>query len=115
MLHFINVDQDVIIESNFKKHELESLKQMIDDQHIHSYTLFLTGDSETLYQRYVSRQETRHPVHQSTGLLSYDVFKKVMDEYHHKDCFGIIDIIDTTHFNVTLYDELKHKIKSFLS
>jgi predicted kinase len=102
---------DVIIEANFKKHELDELKlsEVIKDSHV--WTLFLTGDKEVLYKRYLNRDVSRHHVHQSTGLMSFDMFSKSKDNYQIDDCFGEIIACDTTSFNETDYQYLLNQIK----
>ncbi|TNF07309.1 MAG: hypothetical protein EP317_05020 [Bacillota bacterium] len=115
MTRIIDSSQNVILESNFKKNELDELKRILDEKKVHVFTLFLTGDSETLYQRYVSRQEYRHPVHKSTGLLSVDVFKAVMNEYKVDDCFGIVKMIDTSFFDEQTYLNIKQEVEKYLN
>jgi shikimate kinase len=97
--------RDIIIEANFKKHELEILKHNEIFKGSHVITLFLYGDVDVLYERYLKRDQNRHPVHQSTGLLSFEVFKESMKSYLREDCFGDIISCDTTVW--TLDDERK--------
>jgi predicted kinase len=107
--------KDIIIEANFKKHELETLKQneIFKDNHV--ITLFLHGEVHVLYERYLKRDHNRHPVHQSTGLLSFEVFKESMESYRIEDCFGDIISCDTTVWTLDderkLLEVLKEKLK----
>lgn len=101
----ILASRDIIIEANFKKHELEILKQQKIFQDNHVITLFLYGDVDVLYERYLKRDHNRHPVHQSTGLLSFEAFNESMKSYRIEDCFGDIISYDTTVW--TLDDERK--------
>jgi len=104
---------DVIIEANFKKHELDELKlsEVIKDSHV--ITLYLTGDKEILYERYINRDISRHHVHQSTGLMTFDMFSKSMDSYQIDDCFGEIISYDTTLFNEMDYHNILKQIKQY--
>jgi 2-phosphoglycerate kinase len=68
--------KDLIIESNFKPHEIKELLDYISIDLANVKMIFLTGNPESLYERYLARQETRHRAHKSTGLISYDNFKK---------------------------------------
>lgn len=102
---------DVILEANFKKHELEDLKKSKTISNAHVITLFLTGDKEMLYSRYVKRDQSRHQVHQSTGLMTFDMFSSSMDTYQISDCFGNIILHDTTLFKESDYQDILKKIK----
>ena len=107
--------RDMIIEANFKTHELEILKQDVIFKDSHVITLFLYGDVNVLYERYLKRDQNRHPVHQSTGLLSFEVFKESMKSYRQEDCFGDIITCDTTVWTKdderTLFATIKAKLK----
>lgn len=106
-------DDVMILESNFKPYELKRLQELSLDLKIDVYTLFLTGASKVLYDRYVIRDQTRDEAHRSTGLLSYEVFLKVMDEYVFDSSFHD-DIIDTSHFDDDSYEKAKKKIEAFI-
>ncbi len=107
MLHLaqtsLKINQDIILESNFKDEELKSLQQRLNLEHHQVITLWMTGDAKVLYQRYVDRDPSRHPVHRSTGLLSYEKFFNIMNERHENQLFGEIIHIDTTYFDESLY------------
>ncbi len=107
--------RDMIIEANFKTHELEILKQDVIFKDSHVITLFLYGDVNVLYERYLKRDQNRHPVHQSRGLLSFEVFAESMKSYRQEDCFGDIVSINTTVWTVDderkLFEVLKGKLK----
>ena len=105
--------QHVIVEGNFKVNENAQLKELVHDDQILS--LFLTAKEDVLYERYLKRQTLRHQVHTSTGLMSFDTFKKVMAEYHFKDCIGDTRIIDTTFYNDQVYDQLFIDVKNFIA
>lgn len=108
-----NHESIMILESNFKPYELKRLKDLINQLDIDTYTLFLTAESNVLYERYVKRDQSRNDAHRSTGLLSYDVFLKVMDEY----LFDLAlhdELIDTSSFDDDAYLLLKKKIEAFI-
>lgn len=107
-------NQHLIIESNFKKHELIELENMVKLSKSECLTLFLTGDPKILYQRYILRQPQRHPVHVSTGLMPYEVFLNVINEYRIDDCFGKKIEINTTNFNPEMYQNICQEIKSYI-
>lgn len=103
----------LILESNFKPYELTRLKDLIHQLDIDAYTLFLTAESSILYNRYVKRDASRDEAHRSTGLLSYDVFLKVMDEYLFDSALHDA-LIDTSSFDDHAYQGLKKKIEAFM-
>ncbi|MBN2540020.1 MAG: hypothetical protein JXB08_00690 [Bacilli bacterium] len=108
------MNHDIIIESNFKQEELSVLKssQIIANSDI--LTLFLTGNPDILYQRYQERQPNRHPVHTSTGLMSFETFQSMIEEYKFDECLGETIKIDTTEFKENQYQLILNKIKEFI-
>jgi predicted kinase len=105
---------DVIIEANFKKHELDELMKSEIIKNSCVITLYLTGDKDILYERYIKRDISRHHVHQSTGLMTFDIFSKSMDSYQIDDCFGEIISYDTTLFNEVDYHNIFKQIKEHI-
>lgn len=104
----------VILESNFKYHELAILKSKIDLDDIKVLTVFLTGEADILYQRYLDRQDKRHPVHQSTGIMSFETFKDSMLAYHPDQLIGTPLMFDTSDFDETTYQNIKKCVIDFL-
>lgn len=102
----------LLLESNFKYHELDILKS----KHPHTTFLiiFLTGQVDTLYQRYLNRQEHRHIAHKSMGVISYDVFKASMFEYLPENMIGKSYFFDTTRGD-NVYENIKDIVKDFIS
>lgn len=106
--------EHIIIESNFKPHELCVLKKSPMIENIDILTIFLYGDPIILYDRYCQRQPLRHSAHTSTGLMSFEVFKTSMQTYVEEDGLGKIIAIDTTVFLDEHYQALLTHVKSFL-
>jgi len=105
----------VILESNFKNHELESIFLMASQNNISIFTLFLTGNPRIIYNRYCERQPNRHPVHTSVGLMSFDIFQRSMPIYDSSK-LGIHSIeVDTTSFDEAKFTDILKSIKDFLS
>lgn len=110
----LETDQCFILESNFKAFELAELRSIAKlDQH-HVLTLFLKGDPDVLYERFVHRQPNRHPVHTSAGHLSLEAFKQTTREFLPEDGIGEIIEIDTTHFSEDDYQNLRMKVSDFI-
>jgi hypothetical protein len=103
--------QNIILEANFKAHELKDIlnKSGFSEQDI--ITIFLYGDPKVLYDRYVQRQHTRHIAHTSTGLLSYETFEASLKEHRLQDVIGQVVTHNTTIFNESNYQALLQHIK----
>jgi len=114
MLDILKIDDLVILESNFKVSEMNQLNQAIEEQGIHSSTVFLTGDAEVLYERYVKRQPMRHPVHTSTGLISFENFKASMESFDQAVYGGSYILLDTTVMNEEIYQVILQQVKNLL-
>jgi predicted kinase len=114
MLDILKIDDLVILESNFKVSEMNQLNALIEEQKIHSSTVFLTGDAKVLYERYVKRQPERHPVHTSTGLISFDNFKASMESFDQSVYGGSYILFDTTVMNEELYQVMLQQVKNLL-
>ncbi len=57
--------QCCILEGNFKPEELKELQALLEKYDARCLTCCFTGDLETLYRRYRTREEERHWVHRS--------------------------------------------------
>ena len=69
----------MIIESNFKEHEIEEIKELTKNDAVLSIRLI--GEYSFLHERFLSRlNNNRHYVHKSIDLSSLEDFKKVQDE-----------------------------------
>lgn len=108
----INNNSSIIIEANFKQHELIELNEIIGNTS--SITIFTFGDIETIYKRYVKRFPTQHIAHTSSGFITFDNFKKYNEEYSIESCFGKTVKVDTTVFNDDSYNTLIESIQKYL-
>lgn len=114
MSHIISrLDNDgiLLLESNFKYHELDILKKQHAD--VSFISIFLTGDVDVLYKRYLERQKTRHIAHKSTGDIPFDVFRDSIFQFEQNQCVGKAYLMDTTK-DVDVYDNVKDMIIKFL-
>ena len=107
----LNHEGILLLESNFKYHELEILKEEHHD--VKFMSLFLTGNVDVLYDRYLRRQKDRHMAHTSTGVIPYDVFKVSMFEYIPEKLLGQSYLIDTIDPKKT-YIDIKNRISDFI-
>jgi predicted acetyltransferase/predicted kinase len=110
----LSVHTCVILESNFKKHEILKIEKLVKENGWNTLFIFMTANEKTLYQRYKDRNPNRHIVHKSTGDIPEDVFGRVIREYH-QEVKPLSDVVfDTTAFNDELYHGLKDKINLWI-
>jgi predicted kinase len=110
----LSIDDLVILESNFKPIELAELFADGKKLGYQVLTLVLSGQPEVLYERYVQRDQERHPVHRSTGLMHYDIFLRSMIPYDPL-IYGESSIyIDTTVFHDDDYHVCLNKVKDWI-
>lgn len=105
-------DNPVILEGNFKENEYHTLITSLNHADIQSVTLYLHGESEALYNRYLKREINRHETHRSMGTMNKDTFIASMQYY--EDVYTkleSIDKIDTTVFTDKDYEALKEHLK----
>ena len=106
------VGSDLILEANFKEHEMERIYTLAMDAGYNMLTLVLTADMEIIYQRFVNRieNENRHPVHIS-GFDGYDSLKYYIDRGREQKCFGNILKLNANDFS---YQEKFDEIDRFM-
>ncbi len=115
MLDLLKVHDLVILESNFKAYEIKYLNEIVSLHHIRQSVVFLTGEVDVLYDRYVKRHPERHHVHTSTGLMSFENFKLSMAPFDLELYGNRSFIYDTTVMNDLKYQELLEKVKELLN
>ena len=111
--YFIKVSKDnLIIESNFKQHEIDILSQYSGD--VDFLTLRLTCDDEVLHQRFLNRLDNRHYVHKSQDFTDIKDFLKVINNLRNVNYFGKVINVNTTDFN-NLYnnEQILTEIETF--
>lgn len=80
------VNQDLILEANFRSDEIIKIKEIANQNDYHVLLLQLTGDINLLYQRFLDRLATRHPAHMSLHLdNSLERFTEYINELRNED------------------------------
>ncbi|TVP86947.1 MAG: hypothetical protein EA375_00075 [Acholeplasmataceae bacterium] len=105
----------MILESNFRDHEFETLKDHAKTDGIRLITVFMTGDPKVLLARYLEREPTRHHVHTSTNLKTMTDYQNAMrafDETLYGPDTIIVDTTDPASFD---YERLLSDLKERLS
>lgn len=106
----------LILESNFKDHELDELKIKCEKNGCDVLSIILDGDDAVLHQRFLKRLgENRHPVHKSQDFSRLEDFKKTLDELRHAKYFGVKIYVNCTDFSYQSDEDLLDEIKEFLN
>ena len=97
---FAKVDQDLILESNFRIGELEKLHEIAAEHDYQVLTLILRGDVEILHKRFLNRiqNENRHPVHQCAEFNSIEGFGAYLEKLRTPTVPGEAIYIDANDF-----------------
>ena len=90
---------DIILEANFKEHEMERIYRIATETGYDILTLVLRADMDIIYRRFVNRieNENRHPVHIS-GFDGYDSLKYYIYLGREQKCFGEVLEINANDF-----------------
>ncbi len=107
---------DVLLESNFRPHEAQSLRQLIAASGGRSLSFVLAGDMRTLYQRFIARDASpeRDPIHKSHGTPAFESFAGSQAAMAVFDAGGERIVVDTTDFSLVPYEALIERAALFL-
>ena len=95
---FVNLNNDIILEANFRGEELKRIKDICDSSYNTDVYLFvLRGDIDVLYKRFLDRLPNRHIAHMSMHLdESVEKFASYINELRKEELVFIPHIIDST-------------------
>ncbi|HAV19497.1 MAG TPA: hypothetical protein DCX17_00540 [Firmicutes bacterium] len=91
LLHILDrvtkVQGTVILEANFHKEELEKIKRECELHQCEVILLYLTGDIDVLYERFMYREyyQNRHPVHLTHPLQDVDEFENYVMKWRNEE------------------------------
>lgn len=108
------LQQDIILEANFKPSELMELYSNTSFLENDILTIHLVGDVDILYDRYIKRNPTRHRAHTSIELMSKETFRESMLEHEITTFKGTLKRFDTTFFSDDNYQELLAIVSDFM-
>ena len=117
MMYLVGCEGDaLVLESNFKEHELSLLAEFTERQGIDVLSVVFDGSSEVLHARFNKRLgENRHPVHKSQDFTRIEDFVATLDELRGAKYPGDILRVDCTDFSYQSDEEIFEKIKVFLN
>jgi len=112
----MKVNKDLIVESNFRTHEMEYLNNLA---HIYKYdilTIVVNAEIGVLHKRFMNRinNENRHIVHKAVDLSDYEVFEKQIIDDRKRTYFGNVIYLDSTNFDNLYNDKVLSNIQKFL-
>ena len=72
--------QDLILEANFHKDEIETLQNLANQNNYKVTILYLQGNPDTLFERFSNRikNENRHPTHCTSDIIDKENFTKYL-------------------------------------
>lgn len=106
---------DLILESNFRPAELSRLISLAEDRGYKILSLYLSADTDILYERYIDRiKKGRHPVHLTTGFDDYQGFVRYVEAQRPEKIPGELIKIDAKDFSYQSDSEIFDKISTFL-
>lgn len=105
----------VVLESNFRRVEYESLRRDADEAGVRVLTIFMKGDPDVLYARYLARQESRHMVHRSTGTIPPEMFAAILAPFDPALYGEDAVVVDTTSFTESDYRDLLDDVRRRLA
>ncbi len=110
------LDQDVILEANFKEGEMARLYEIATQKEYDTLTLVISADLDIIYKRFVNRieNENRHPVH-ICGFDGYESLKYYIDIGRKQKTFGKILKINANDFSYQTNEALLQAIDEFFS
>lgn len=107
---------DLILESNFREGELDSLTALAELRGYRILSLILTADTQILYRRYLDRiKNGRHPVHLTIDFDSYEGFVKYITPQRQTPKRGEIIRISADDFSYQTDPALFERINNFLN
>ncbi|MGN0351179.1 MAG: hypothetical protein ACI4ES_05955, partial [Roseburia sp.] len=121
MLHifseFAKWNQNLILESNFHKADIERIYKIADQHNYEVLVLVLRGDIPVLHKRYLNRiyNENRHPVHLSTTFDVFEDFKSYIEVSRKEEVEGNVIYINADDFSYQKDGKLLAQIDDFMS
>ncbi len=111
-----NAHQDLILESNFRREELERIEKWAKEYQYEILTIVLRGDIKILHERYLHRMkfEHRHPVHLALPLDDIDEFKKYIEMQRSTHLIGTVLHITANDFSYQNDERIWTDIEEFL-
>lgn len=105
----------IVLESNFRDHELMELKKLCDELNYEILSLVFDGDDDVLHKRFLDRLHgNRHYVHKSQDFTNIEDFAAALNELRDASYFGKIINVNCNDFAYQNDEILFKEIEEFL-
>lgn len=113
---FTMLGKNLILEANFRTHELEKLHRIAAENGYDVLTLVFRADMKLLHGRYLNRiaNENRHPVHVIAVLDDYDDFVEYIGKARNEFVPGETLMIQADDFSYQTDGELLKQLDNFM-
>lgn len=108
--------RDLILEANFRDHELKHIEEMASERGYRIMTLCMQGNPAILYERFRNRleNENRHPAHRSVGIENVDDFERYLQDIRNEYLPGETIMINVNDFSYSEDEEILARIDGFM-
>ena len=108
--------KDLILEANFRTHELEALQALAEQAGYDVLTLVFRADIPLLHKRYLNRvhNENRHPVHVLAVLDVYEDFVEYITRAREEFVPGETLLVNADDFSYQTEETLLSKLDAFM-
>ena len=108
-------ESNLIVESNFKSHEMKILRALSEGYGYKVLSLRFTGKDEVLHERFMSRlARKRHYVHKSQDFSDIANFSAALEGLRRVEYIGKVIEVDSTDFEYASDEKLLCEIQDFL-
>lgn len=114
MRKILSVNHTLILESDFVNPEIERILSVCFGFDCQPMIIFLTGDEQVLYQRFVERNNKLTGIHKIRDILCFEDYLAKMRKIKPEEYRNIITYVDTTTFSEDDYQALKQEISDRL-
>lgn len=113
---FAQLNKDLILESNFRIAELDTLHRIAEENDYQVLTLVLRGDVEVLHKRYLNRMqhENRSAVHLCAEFNTIEGFEAYLESLRTQTVPGDAVYIDANDFSYQTDSSILTTIDAFL-
>ena len=114
---FAPLGKNLILEANFRTHELEKLHAIAADHGYDVLTLVFRGDDRILHERFLHRisHENRHPVHIIGDILAFEDFVPYIEKARGEYVPGEILLVQADDFGYQTDPVLLGKLDGFMN
>lgn len=113
---FAQLGKNLILEANFRTHELEKLHEIANRHGYEVLTLVFRADARVLHQRFLHRisHENRHPVHVIADLTEFDRFEAYLQKARGEFVPGEILLVNADDFGYQTDHVLLEQLDGFM-